>query len=425
MPPSRGRSPAERPVVKRRVAVTGLGVLSPIGNGVTDLMRQLVAGRSGIQKLSIARCERLRSPIGAPVDFDAPAHFDAVKLRMLDRVSQLALAAAGQAIADAGIQFGSEAAERCGVSLGCSMGGVATTDEAYYNLYGGGPERVQPFNIIAAMCNAPAAWIGLDHGLSGPNLTYSTACSSSAVALGEAARLIRCGDADLMVAGGAEAPLTFGVLRAWEAMRTLATVDAVNPFASCRPFSRNRTGLVIGEGAAVVVLEEWERAVARGANILAELAGYGLTSDIGHITRPSIGAQASAMRAALHSADLGAGDIDYINAHGTATSQNDAVETAAIKDVFGGRASTIPVSSTKSTHGHLLGAAGALEFVIAVACMKRGVVPPTMHLDVADPACDLDYVAGGARTGVPMRSVMSNSFAFGGTNAVLIAAAAA
>ncbi len=342
---------------------------------------------------------------------------------MLDRVSQLALVAAAQAIGQAKIDFSSERAERCGVSVGTSMGGVGTTDVAYYNLYGAQePERVYPLNIVAAMCNAPAAWIGIDYNLTGPNLTYSTACSSSAVALGEAARRIESGDVDLMVAGGAEAPLNFGILRAWEAMRTLADTDPGNPSASCRPFSKNRTGLVIGEGAAFLVLEDWGHAQARGAAILAELTGYGLTSDVTHITRPTVQGQASAMRAALASANLGADGIDYINAHGTATRQNDAIETAAIKDVFGARSFTIPVSSTKSMHGHLLGAAGALEFVISVASMTRGIVPPTMHLDAEDPDCDLDYVSGKARTGIAMRAVMSNSFAFGGTNAVLIAA---
>lgn len=407
----------------KRVAVTGLGVLSPIGNGVDELITRLLAGQSGIRRLTVPRCEGLRSPIGAPVQFDVAAHFDGVRVRMLDRVSQLALVAAAQAICDAKIDFGTESAERCGVSVGTSMGGVGTTDEAYYNLYNADPDRVYPLNIVAAMCNAPAAWIGIDYGLTGPNLTYSTACSSSAVALGEAARKIACGEVDVMVAGGAEAPLTFGILRAWEAMRTLAATDLKDPSASCRPFSKNRTGLVIGEGAAFLVLEELSHAIARGAAIYAELSGYGLTSDIAHITRPTILGQASAMRAALRSAELEAGEIDYINAHGTATSQNDAVETAAIKEVFGARSFTIPVSSTKSMHGHLLGAAGALEFVICVACMTRGIVPPTRHLDASDPACDLDYVAENARTGVAMRAVMSNSFAFGGTNAVLIAAA--
>jgi len=409
----------------RRVAITGLGVLSPLGNDVDELLSQLTAGKSAIQRLDVPRNERLRTPIGAPVVFDGAAHFDAARCRMLDRVSQLALMAAGQAVRHAGVDFASELRSRCGVSVGCSMGGVTTTDEAYFNVYGEGSDRVQPFNILAGMNNAPASWIGIEYGLTGPNLTYSTACSSSAVALGEAARRVQSGDVDVMVAGGAEAPLTFGVLRAWEAMRTLAAADAVDPGASCRPFSKNRTGLVIGEGAAFVVLEEWQHALARGARIHAELSGYGLTSDVAHITRPTAPGQADAMRAALRSAALSAEDIDYINAHGTATVQNDAVETAAIKEVFGARAYSIPVSSTKSMHGHLLGAAGALEFVISVACLTREVIPPTLHLNAPDPACDLDYVAEGARTGTPLRAVMSNSFAFGGTNAVLIAKTAA
>jgi beta-ketoacyl-acyl-carrier-protein synthase II len=406
--------------VKRRVAVTGLGVLSPSGTQVDELFSQLVAGKSAIRRLSLPRSERLHSPIGAPVDFDFSACIDPLRLRMLDRVSQLALVAAARAVSHSNIDFGDEQPERCAVSVGCSMGGVATTDEAYYNLYGERSERVQPFNVLGAMTNAPAAWIGIEYGLSGPNITYSTACSSSAVALGEAARRIQYDEVDVVIAGGTEAPLTFGVLRAWEAMRALASADPADASASCRPFSQNRTGLVIGEGAAFVVLEEWEHALTRGAHIHAELSGYGLTTDAAHITRPTVEGQARAMRAALRSARLGAETIDHINAHGTATSQNDFVETAAIKDVFGARAYSIPVSSTKSMHGHLLGAAGALEFVISVCSLVRGIVPPTMHLNSPDPACDLDYVANGARAGLALRAVMSNSFAFGGTNAVLI-----
>ncbi|MEO8313617.1 MAG: beta-ketoacyl-[acyl-carrier-protein] synthase family protein [Pseudomonadota bacterium] len=407
----------------QRVAITGLGVVSPLGNSIDEMFANLVAGRSAIRHLDAPRCSGLRSPVGATVDFNGAACFDVAKLRMLDRVSQFALAAAAQAVADSRIEFRGENPDHCGVSVGCSMGGVQTTDDAYYSLYAERSDRVQPLNIVAAMCNAPASWIGLEYGLSGPNLTYSTACSSSAVAIGEAARRVQSAEADIMIAGGAEAPLTFGILRAWEAMRTLATVDPENPSASCRPFALTRTGLVIGEGAAFVVLEGWDHAVARGATIHAELSGYGLASDIGHITRPSVAGQANAMRVALRSGGIQPGDIDYINAHGTATLANDAVETAAIKEVFGARAYGIPVSSTKSVHAHLLGAAGALEFVISVTALERGITPPTMHLNVRDPACDLDYVADGARSAV-LRTVMSNSFAFGGTNAVLIAAAA-
>src|SRR5450755_3248740 len=407
----------------RRVAITGLGVVAPLGNCVDELFTNLVAGRSGVCRLAAPLSERLRSPIGAPVQFDGRAHFSAPRLRMLDRVSQLALVAAAQAIADARLDFAAERRERCGVCVGTSLGGAETTEDGYHTVYAEHSDRVKPYSVLAAMTNATASWIGIDYGLSGPNLTYSTACSSSAVALGEAARRIRCGDVDVMLAGGAEAPVTFGVLRAWEAMRTLAAIDPHDPSTSCRPLAQTRTGLVLGEGAAFVALEEWEHAVARGAVIHAELSGYGLTSDVAHITRPTVDGQANAMRAALDSANLHPDAVDYINAHGTGTLQNDAVETAAIKTVFGERAYSIPVSSTKSMHGHLLGAAGALEFVIAVMCLTRATVPPTMHLNSPDPACDLDYVAGKARHGMSVRTVMSNSFAFGGTNAVLIAKA--
>jgi len=405
----------------RRVAVTGLGVVAPIGNSIDELFINLSAGRSGVRRFPEALAARLRSPIGATAAFDGTAHFDAPRLRLLDRVSQFALLAAGQAIADARLDFAAERRQRCGVFVGCGVGGAATTDESYYTVYAEESDRVNPYTVLGSMTNAPASWIAIDHGLLGPNLTFSTACSSSAVALGEAARRIRSGEADVMLAGGAEAPLTFGVLRAWEAMRTLAAEDPHDPAASCRPFSRNRSGLVLGEGAAFTVLEDWDHALARGAPIHAELSGYGLACDPVHITRPTVEGQASAMQAALDSAGLASSAIDYINAHGTATVQNDAVETGAIKSVFGEHAYRVPVSSTKSVHGHLLGAAGALEFIISVICLERSVVPPTMHLDAPDPACDLDYVPGRARTGVNLRAVMSNSFAFGGTNAVLIA----
>lgn len=227
-----------------------------------------------------------------------------------------------------------------------------------------------------------------------------------------------------MIAGGSEAPLTFGALKAWEALRTLAGVDPEDPSTSCKPFSKNRSGLVLGEGSAIVVLEEWNRAVQRGAHIYAELIGYGLSTDTAHITRPTVEGQAYAMRLALESAGLPASAVDYINAHGTGTQANDAVETAAIKDVFGKRAYRVPVSSTKSMHGHLLGAAGALEFVVSILALQTRTIPPTMHLRVADPECDLDYVPMGARKDIDINAVMSNSFAFGGTNAVLVARAA-
>ncbi|MGZ5660835.1 MAG: beta-ketoacyl-[acyl-carrier-protein] synthase family protein [Usitatibacter sp.] len=406
----------------KRVAVTGVGVVASLGLDAPAFFASLAAGRSGVGPLSMRFAERLVCRVGAVVaGFDPAAHFAAPQLRMLDRVSQLALVAAREAIAGAGAPFEGLDPERGGVFLGTGVGGAATTDEGYYTLYGEGSDRLKPFSVLQAMNNAAASWIGIEHGLRGPNLTYSTACSSSAVAIGEAARRVASGEADVMIAGGAEAPLDFGTMKAWDAMRTLATEDPDDPSATCKPFSRDRSGLVLGEGAAVVVLEDLDRARSRGARVRAEIAGYGLCTDASHITRPSVAGQAAAMRRALEDARMPASDIGYVNAHGTATQANDAVETAAIREVFGRAADAIPVSSTKSMHGHLLGAAGALELVAALLAMEAGVVPPTQHLRDADPECDLDYVPLVARAGVAIGAIMSNSFAFGGTNAVLVA----
>ena len=379
----------------RRVAITGLGVIAPLGNSMDELMIALMAGRSGVRRLGASLADGLRSPIAATADFDGRAFFPAPRLRMLDRVSQFALVAAGAAVADARLDFTVEDRQRCGVCIGTGMGGAETTEEGYHTLYAERSDRIKPYSVVNAMNNAAASWIGIEYGLQGANLTYSTACSSSAVAIGEAARRIQSDDADIMIAGGAEAPLVPGVLRAWDAMRTLATEDLQDPSTSCRPFAKTRSGLVLGEGAACVILEDWDHARRRGAEIHGEFVGYGLTSEVTHITRPTVGGQARAMQAALKSAHL---------------------QPA----VFGAGAYSIPISSTKSMHGHLLGAAGALEFAITVLSLKRGAVPPTMHLDLPDPECDLDYVGGAARSGLRLPAAMSNSFAFGGTNAVLI-----
>jgi beta-ketoacyl-acyl-carrier-protein synthase II len=405
----------------RRVAVTGIGVVSPLGNDTRAFAAALNDGRSGIARLDGKFHERLASPVGARVAFDGAAHFPAPQLRMLDRVSQFALVAASQAVAEAGAVFDGLDRGRAGVFVGTGMGGAETADEGYHTLYAEGSDRVKPFSVLLAMNNAAAAWIGIEHQLTGPNLTYSTACSSSAVAIGEAARRIASGEIDVMIAGGTEAPLNFGTLKAWDALRTLASVDAADPSASCKPFDKRRNGLVLGEGAAMLVLEDWERARARGANVLAEVAGYGLCTDASHITRPSVAGQAEAMRRALAAAAMDASEVGYINAHGTGTQANDGVETAAIKQVFGAAAARTPVSSTKSMHGHLLGAAGALEFAAALLAMRARVLPPTINLREPDPECDLDYVPLTARTTGEVNAVMSNSFAFGGTNAVLIA----
>lgn len=403
----------------RRVAVTGIGVVSPLGNDPGTFFDNLLAGRSGVRRLEGRSFERLGIRVGAPATFDAASHFPAARVRMLDRVSQFALYAAAHALESTQGALEHADRRRAGVFVGTGTGGSETTDDGYRALYADGSDRLKPFSVLMAMNNAPAAWIGLDHGLEGPNLTYSTACSSSAVAIGEAARRIASGETDVMVAGGSEAPLTFGTLMAWQALKTLAPEDA-DAGASCRPFSKDRGGLVLGEGAAMVVLEEWERARERGAPIVGEVAGYGLFTDSGHITRPSVEGQAEAMRRALVDAGADAAEIGYINAHGTGTLANDGVETAAIKSVLGERARSTPVSSTKSMHGHLLGAAGALEFVATVLALSRRTLPPTINLRVPDPECDLDYVSGGARTASDAPLAMTSSFAFGGTNAVLV-----
>ncbi len=403
------------------VAVTGMGVVSPVGADCASFFASLVAGRSGVRHLQTRFAERLGTRIGAPAAFDAARHFAPPRLRMLDRVSQLALVAVGEALAQSRGALDGIDPRRAGAFVGTGMGGAETSDDGYYTLYGEDSDRVKPFSVLMAMNNAAAAWIGLDHKLEGPNLTYSTACSSSTVAVGEAARRIASGECDVMIAGGAEAPLTFGTLKAWEALKALAIEDPADPAASCKPFSKDRSGLVLGEGSAMLVLEDASRARARGATVLAEITGYGLSTDAIHITRPSIDGQARAMRLALDDAGVDAEAIGYINAHGTGTPANDPVETAAIRQAFGARAASIPVSSTKSMHGHLLGAAGALELVASILAMREKVLPPTTHLRVPDPECDLDYVPNVARRVEVLRAVMSNSFAFGGTNAVLVA----
>lgn len=408
----------------RRVAVTGIGIVSPLGNTPEEFFSALMAGKSGIGRLKADFVDRLDTKIAAQVEFDALAHFGKHKSSTLDRVSQFALYAAQQAIADARLDLDNEDKSRIGVYLGTGMGGAASVEEGYVRLYRDNAERLKPFTVLMAMNNAAASAIGLEYGFTGSNLTFSTACSSSSVSIGEAFQQVRHGYADIMLAGGAEALLTFGTIKAWEALRALASEDKDDPSASCKPFAANRTGLVLGEGAAIVVLEDMERAVARGATIYAELSGYGSGNDSSHITQPSPEGQARAIRAALDCAGLQPEDIGYINAHGTATPLNDPAESAAIKLAFGEHASHIPVSSTKSMHGHLMGATAAVEFVACVMVLGKQSLPPTINLHQPDPKCDLDYIPNVGRTGVNVRHVMSNSFAFGGTSGVLIASKA-
>ncbi|HEY3299402.1 MAG TPA: beta-ketoacyl-[acyl-carrier-protein] synthase family protein [Methylophilaceae bacterium] len=405
----------------RRVVVTGLGAITPLGNQPEQFFTNLMAGKSGVRRMQAEFVDQLDTKIAAWVDFDAIAHYGKHKASSLDRVSQFSLYAATQAIENAGLDMETIDKARMGIYLGTGMGGAASVEEGYIRLYRDNATRLKPFTVLMAMNNAAASAVGLEYKLAGPNLTFSTACSSSSIAIGEAYRQIRHGYADVMLAGGAEALLTFGTIKAWEALRTLAKEDEQDAGASCKPFAGDRSGLVLGEGAGIVVLEEMESALARGANIYAEITGFGSANDSSHITQPTADGQAYAMRAALSCAGLQPADIGYINAHGTATALNDPVETASIKQVFGERAMQTPVSSTKSMHGHLMGATAAVEFIACVLALKHQSIPPTMNLQVPDPQCDLDYVPNQGRTNVALTNVMSNSFAFGGTSGVLIA----
>jgi len=407
----------------RRVVITGLGVVTATGCTVADFFLQLLEGRAGtrrIQNLEPALAEQLNCKIAAEVlCFDPSQHFDAKELDQLDRFSQFAVVAAKQALEDAGRgEFSEEEQNRLGVCVGTAYGGIETLDSSYFSLYRKNASRLSPLVLPRLMYNAAACQVSMRFRARGPTLAPSTACSSGAHAIGEAMRFIQHGQADWMLAGGSDAPITYGVIRAWEAMRVLAPENG-DAARACRPFSADRRGIVIGEGAAVLLLEEYEAARKRGARIYAELAGYGANSDASHITQPSVEGPARAMQLALDDAGLNPDEVDYINAHGTATRVNDVVETRAIKQVFGARAGKISVSSTKSMHGHVMGASGAIELVATVEALRRGVLPPTANYSKPDPDCDLDYVPNQARE-QKVRAALSNSFAFGGLNAVLV-----
>ncbi len=406
----------------RRVVITGLGVISPVGKNPAEFFSNLMAGRSGIRRLQTDFIEQLSIRIGAPVEgFDPSAHFSKMQLSGIERFSQFALVAAEQAIQDAQLELSEAEYPRAGVCMGSCLGGANTLEEGYVETLLHKPPRVKPLSVLLSMNNAAASHLSIKYHLQGANMTYATACSSSAIAVGEAYRQIRHGYAEVMLAGGSEAMLTLGAMKAWEALRTLAHEDPNDAGTSCKPFSKNRSGLVLGEGAAVLVLEDAERAVKRGAKIYAELVGYDCSSDSSHITKPDAVGQTRTILNALREAKLQPQDIHYINAHGTATLAGDIEETKAIKQVFGTHATRVPVSSTKSMHGHLMGATGAVEFMAAVLALHNQAIPPTISLHEPDPECDLDYVPNVGRNNVKLDAVMSNSFAFGGSNAVLIA----
>lgn len=404
----------------RRVAVTGLGAVSALGVGVGAFWSGLLAPRSGVRRISLFDPAPLLIPIAAEVpDFDPAAHFSERRLETLDRFAQFALVAAREAVAAAGLSLDEAERARAGVILGSGLGGITTQDERYEQLYGQRRERLHPYSIPRIMNNAAASQVGMEFGLQGLTLSLATACAAGTHAIGEAAEMIRAGRADVMVAGGAEAPITLGLMRGWEAMRVLAPPPADDPSRACRPFSRDRQGLVVGEGAGVVVLEAWERAAARGATIVAELAGYGATADAADVTRPGVEPATRAITEALAQARLLPGDVDYVNAHGTGTRVNDATETIILKRALGADATRVAVSSTKAVHGHALGASGALELIAAILALRDGIVPPTAHYTEPDPECDLDWVPNKARE-QRVRAALSTSLAFGGLNAVLV-----
>ncbi len=408
--------------MSRRVVITGLGIVSPTGQNPEQFFNNLMSGISGIKPLQSDFAEQLSIRIAAQVlDFNPAAHFSKMQLTGIERFSQFALVAAEQAVQDAKLVLDESEYTRAGIYMGSCMGGAGTLEDGYIEVFKKDNPRIKPLSVMLSMNNAAASHISIKYHLQGANLTYSTACSSSAIALGEAYRQIKHGYADVMLAGGSEAMLTLGAMKAWEALRTLAQEDPVDPGASCKPFSKDRSGLVLGEGAAIFILEDAERAQRRGAKIYAELAGYDCSTDSSHITKPDANGQTRTILAAIKDAGLQPQDIGYVNAHGTATLAGDIEETRALKQVFGAQACNIPVSSSKSMHGHLMGATGAVEFMAAVLALKHQAIPPTINLHHPDPECDLDYVANQGRVGVPLNAVMSNSFAFGGTNAVLIA----
>ena len=397
----------------RRVAITGAGAISALGRNVTEFAESLREGRGGIGQIESTGVASLRFQNGAEVkNYSHQPYFEDRRADFMDRFAQFAVIAAREAVQDAGVVWTPELRETSAIITGSCVGGQSTEDIGFVELYQKGHNRVHPLTIPKTMANAGASHISMEFGITGPAFTISTACSSAAHAIGQAFQMIAIGTSDLAITGGSEAPFSLGILKAWEAMRV------VSP-ETCRPFSKDRRGMILGEGAAMFVLEPLEAAQARGARIHAELVGFGMSADACHITQPSIDGAARAMRAALRSAKLAPEQIGYINAHGTATVANDLMETAAIRQVFGAHADRLAISSTKSMHGHALGAAAALECLATAIALRDGVLPPTANFSEPDPGCDLDVIPNVARH-QQVEYAMSNSFAFGGLNAVLI-----
>ncbi|HEV8384229.1 MAG TPA: beta-ketoacyl-[acyl-carrier-protein] synthase family protein [Candidatus Acidoferrales bacterium] len=399
-------------MTSRRVAVTGLGAICALGHNVPEMWAALCQGRAAIGPMQSLDVSQLRFQNAAEVShYDPDAHFSPEQASFLDRFAQFALIAAREALRDSGVSLKDGLRENTAVICGSCIGGQSTQDVGFVELYSQNKGRVHPLTIPRTMANAGASQISMEFRTTGPAYTISTACSSANHAIGQAFRMIRSGEVEMAITGGSEAPLSFGLLKAWEAMRVIAP-------DTCRPFSADRRGTILGEGGAMLVLEPLDAAKARGARIYAEISGFGMSSDAHHITQPSVEGPARAMRAALHDAQMRPEEIGYINAHGTGTPSNDSTETRAIHEVFGAHAAKLAMSSTKSMHGHALGAAGALEAVATVLALCEGILPPTANFTTPDPQCDLDVIPNNAKR-ARVECALSNSFAFGGLNAVL------
>jgi len=396
----------------RRVAITGAGAICAIGCTANEFASSLREGRTGIGPVESTDMSQLRFQNGAEVrGYSHQPYFDDRRADFMDRFAQFAVIAAREAVADAGIGWTPALRETAAIVTGSCVGGQSTEDIGFHEVYKLGHNRVHPLTIPKTMANAGASHISMEFGVTGPSFTISTACSSAGHAIGQAFWMVRSGITDLAITGGSEAPFSFGILKAWEAMRV------VSP-DTCRPFSKDRRGMILGEGAAMLVIEPLEAALARGARIHAEIVGFGMSADACHITQPSSEGAARAMRAALRDAAVAPEQIGYINAHGTATPANDPAEAAAIRAVFAAHADRLAVSSTKAMHGHALGAAAALECLAAVIALRDGILPPTVNFNEPDPECDLDVIPNQSRAAA-VEYALSNSFAFGGLNAVL------
>ncbi|MDP2859394.1 MAG: beta-ketoacyl-ACP synthase II [Bacillota bacterium] len=407
--------------MKNRAVITGMGVITPLGLSVDSMWSNLVQGNSGIDRISRFDVSGFSTQVAAEVrGFDPQNYMERKEAKRMDRFAQFAMAAAHLAVKDAGIPPEDLASDRAGVLMGTGIGGIETLTEQFQTMFDKGPGRVSPFFIPMMIANMACGQIAIALGAKGPSSTVVTACAAASNAVGDAYRLLQWGKADVMICGGAEAPIVPLAVAGFCSMKAMSTRND-DPKAACRPFDAERDGFVMGEGAGMFVLETLDHAMRRGANILAEVVGYGVTQDAYHITAPAPGGDGGArcMALAIEEAGLRPEDIDYINAHGTSTPANDKNETEAIKTVFGEFAYKVPVSSTKSMTGHLLGAAGAVELAACVMAMRTGIIPPTINYVHPDPECDLDYVPNQARK-ARVTNALSNSFGFGGQNACLV-----